>query len=256
VPCAPPLPLSHPARRGQRSLDDAIYHAACPAPKTRAPTRCFCFPLPLTPPCPSTSSPPETAPATNPPPAHTATHRLDLLTRVPSDLRRYIHWTIGIKAAYGTIPNYILQRRLRWTALDPTTSPPTFLVQNPSNPLANAADYTILPNDWPYGLAPGIAHLVVWLKGRLPVEPVEGRLTPAGTALVEAFVERVFAARLRRAGVLGPAEPRGARVTWFKNWNALQSVRALEHVHVLVRDVPAGVVREWTEGREPVQEEA
>lgn len=35
------------------------------------------------------------------------------------------------------------------------------------------------------------------------------------------------------------------RVMWFKNWVSLQSVRGVDHVHVLVRDPPEGLMREW-----------
>jgi hypothetical protein len=36
------------------------------------------------------------------------------------------------------------------------------------------------------------------------------------------------------------------RVMWFKNWVQLQSVRALEHVHVLVKDVTREDLEFWT----------
>lgn len=35
------------------------------------------------------------------------------------------------------------------------------------------------------------------------------------------------------------------RVMWFKNWVSLQSVRGVDHVHVLVKDAPGSVMREW-----------
>ena len=35
------------------------------------------------------------------------------------------------------------------------------------------------------------------------------------------------------------------RVVWFKNWVGLQSVRGVEHVHVLVRGAPEGLLRGW-----------
>ena len=44
-----------------------------------------------------------------------------------------------------------------------------------------------------------------------------------------------------------------ARVLWCKNWTALQSVRTLEHIHVLVKDVPDEIIVEWTGDKELVQ---
>ena len=41
---------------------------------------------------------------------------------------------------------------------------------------------------------------------------------------------------------------------WFKNWKALQSVPGMEHVHVLVREVPDEIVAEWTRSEQPKQE--
>jgi hypothetical protein len=41
---------------------------------------------------------------------------------------------------------------------------------------------------------------------------------------------------------------------WFKNWKSLQSVPGMEHVHVLVRDVPEDIIAEWTGGDSPKQE--
>jgi hypothetical protein len=33
---------------------------------------------------------------------------------------------------------------------------------------------------------------------------------------------------------------------WFKNWVQLQSVRALEHIHVLVKDATQADLEFWT----------
>lgn len=110
-------------------------------------------------------------------------------------------------------------------------------------PFADPSDYKILRNDWPYGLAPGIVHLVVWLRTPVPVKEDGGDLTEESRGLIEGFVKRVFVGRLEREGFDG-AE---GQVLWFKNWSALQSVRSLEHVHILVRDVPDHILEEWAE---------
>ena len=67
-------------------------------------------------------------------------------------------------------------------------------------------------------------------------------MTEESRALIQRFVDATFVARLEEEGV----EDARARVLWFKNWTALQSVRALEHVHVLLRDVPERILTEWT----------
>jgi Protein of unknown function (DUF3605) len=139
-------------------------------------------------------------------------------------------------------------KRLQWTPL-PTSTPqsgPQFSYHNPT-PFADERDYKILPNDWPYGLEAGIFHIVVWLKTRLETEASRGDMTPRSRELIEGFVQRMFVERVR--GLPGTRE----KVQWFKNWTALQSVPGLEHVHVLVRDVPEEVVLEWTKGELAVQ---
>ena len=123
---------------------------------------------------------------------------------------------------------------------------PVFELEN-AIPFADPSDYKVLPNDWPYGLAPGIAHLIVWLKHRLESEPTRGDMTPKSRTQVQEFVQRAFVDRVQDL----PGER--DKVQWFKNWTALQSVPGLEHLHVLVRDVPEEVVLEWTGGEKMVQ---
>lgn len=89
---------------------------------------------------------------------------------------------------------------------------------------------------------PGIDHLVIWLRTPIEVTEDEGRMTEASRALIQRFVDGTFVRRLRDEGVIDPEKS----VLWFKNWTALQSVRSVEHVHVLLRDVPEKLLVEWT----------
>ena len=53
-----------------------------------------------------------------------------------------------------------MEERLKWVPL-PSPTPelgPQFATENPV-PFANEADYRVMPNDWPYGMAPGTARL-------------------------------------------------------------------------------------------------
>lgn len=183
-----------------------------------------------------------------------AENDLDALKRKPSDLLRYIAWSTETKAQYGSILNFICQRRLHWHLPDDIATPTgnaatTAICSNPV-PFADPEDYKILRNDWPYGVAPGISHLVVWLRTPLATRD-GGYLTEESHALVDAFIQRTFVAPLEErnraagvAGAAGAADPK-KQVLWFKNWGALQSIRSLEHVHVLVRDVPEDILKEW-----------
>lgn len=70
-------------------------------------------------------------------------------------------------------------------------------------------------------------HLVCWTKSPIPTlddSVPAGDLTPEARITIENFVERTFTRHLGKENVL-----------WFKNWASTQSVRSVEHIHVLVR---------------------
>lgn len=140
--------------------------------------------------------------------------------------------------------------RLRWTPLPSSCaeSGPIFNVVN-STPFGDPVDFKILRNDWPYGsFAPEITHLLVWSKNRIPTNPETGLTTPESRQLIDAFVHTTFVERLKHEDSKTDV---GEKVMWFKNWGALQSVRGLEHIHVLVRNVPESIVEEWTGEKGP-----
>ncbi|KAL8708879.1 MAG: hypothetical protein Q9220_006335 [cf. Caloplaca sp. 1 TL-2023] len=175
---------------------------------------------------------------------------IEFLRRWPSDLKRYLAWTAATKASYGTITDFLLKERLHWTSLpsseneDAQVQPPLFATTSPI-PFASPHDYKTLYNDWPYGLSQEITHIVVWSKHQFAVQPDgAGDLTPQSRKLIEDFVQRTFRGRVEGKG------EEGERVMWFRNWTGLQSVRGIDHIHVLVRDVPEEIMDEWTtEGR-------
>ncbi|KAH9219765.1 hypothetical protein DL95DRAFT_358453 [Leptodontidium sp. 2 PMI_412] len=172
-----------------------------------------------------------------------ANNKLETLKRKPSDLRRYMAWTQATKAQYGSMTSYILQHRLpsSWGKPPFTT---TSLI-----PFASPSDYKILLNDWPYGLTDDITHIVVWSKTSIAVDETTGDVTDESRRVIEEFVRRTFGERVAGKGG-GKIEDEMERVVWFKNWVSLQSVRALEHVHVLVKGASKEDLEFWTgEGR-------
>ena len=127
--------------------------------------------------------------------------------------------------------NFVVQERLHWI-------PP--FVPASDIPLSDPSDYKILINDWPYGMPSNIKHLIVWSKTPFEIDDDIGDLTPPARKLVDDFVRKTFTDKL--------AGDKADRVLWFKNWVALQSVRSLQHVHVLVRDPPESLLQEWLGG--------
>jgi hypothetical protein len=165
-------------------------------------------------------------------------NKLELLKRRPSDLVRYITWSRRINDEWGSTSNFVLKKRLRWEYIK-SPDGPQFEIED-STPFANSADYTILWNDWPYGLTPDISHIIVWLKTPIAVSKEDGSITEESRQLIEAFMDNTFGTPMRK-------EIGEDRVLWFKNQWRLQSVRSLEHVHVLVRDAPQHLIHEWTQ---------
>ncbi|KAF2189838.1 hypothetical protein K469DRAFT_562232 [Zopfia rhizophila CBS 207.26] len=164
-----------------------------------------------------------------------SSNQLDELKRWPSFLKAYLAWTSHVKQKYGSATQYLLQQRLFWKPLNETGA---FKFETMNEmPFADERDYTILKNDWTYAVEPNVSHIVVWLKKPLSVD-AEGALTAEGRRQVEDFVRERFR--------IPAGEGReGEKVQWFKNTTNLQSVRSLEHVHVLVRNVPEEILLEW-----------
>lgn len=165
------------------------------------------------------------------------------MKRLPTDLRRYLAWSHTIKRKYAGITNFVIQERLFWTPIS-STGPPLFHHHN-STPFADPRDYAVLVNDWPYGFTSDIVHLLVWSRARIEVDAERGDVTASSRGRIVEFVQRFFVDALKKEGLGGED-----RVLWFKNWVSLQSVRGVDHVHVLVRDVPDHVLQKWTERRD------
>ena len=126
--------------------------------------------------------------------------------------------------------NFLVQKRLYWEPLpsDDEDAPPKFAFENPV-PFAARSDYRILLNDWPYGVTPDIKHICVWLKTPLPKDSVKGALTDEGTDMVNTFIKNKIEQPL---GIEGQD-----KLQWFRNYTILQSIRSVDHVHVLLRGV-------------------
>ncbi|PGH29764.1 hypothetical protein GX50_07491 [[Emmonsia] crescens] len=161
-------------------------------------------------------------------------NQIHLLQRLPSDLRRYLEYIAKIKAIYGSVLNFVVQKRLGWVGdLEPKGT----------RPFEHPDDIKILYNDWPYGVEKDVVHLVVWTKFELEDDPATDDLTPRMRREIDEFVGKTFRSRM-------PAE----KVIWFKNWKSLKSVHAIEHFHVMLYQADPVFLREITNGDVPVND--
>lgn len=157
-------------------------------------------------------------------------NRLDLFQRVPSDLRRYREYSAKLVKEYGTVMAFVMQERLRWQTIAAR-----------GQPFEHADDYTILFNDWPYGVDERIVHLVVWTKFDLNSNPAIDDLTPEARRRIDDFVDEVFVKKCGRENVI-----------WFRNWTSLKSIHAVEHFHVMLFDTDREFIRDITNGDRPL----
>lgn len=84
--------------------------------------------------------------------------------------------------------------------------------------------------------------MCVWTKTPIATDPATGDVTAESRRIIEDFVESTFSTPLD--SLFGPRKGR-ENVLWFKNWVALQSVRGVDHIHVLLRDVPKHLIDDW-----------
>jgi hypothetical protein len=76
------------------------------------------------------------------------------------------------------------------------------------------------------------------------VDDARGDVTAESKRVIEEFVERQFVFTLAKEETIGVDDAR-KRIMWFKNWVSLQSVRGVDHVHVLVKDAPISLLEQW-----------
>ncbi|KAI0973783.1 hypothetical protein F4678DRAFT_425874 [Xylaria arbuscula] len=143
------------------------------------------------------------------------------LKRNPIDTRNYIVWHSQVSKQYGGIAEFIKEKKLGWE--EQTAAKGEGLLRRPD-------DYKILRNDWPYAFPLDVCHLVVWSKVGIRVDPETGLPDTESTTLIEEFLDSVFGKGLK-------CWRNEDNLLWFKQKTRFQSVRALEHIHVLVRGV-------------------
>lgn len=119
--------------------------------------------------------------------------------------------------------NFIVEKRLQWTELEPEDKTP---FGNPSTGsicyivvsliffltwnlprcritilIREKDDFKILYNDWPYGVDTDIVHLIIWTKFQLQEDPATGDLTEEMRENIEGYIQRTLCGRISREKV-------------------------------------------------------
>ncbi|KAJ2331787.1 hypothetical protein GGI00_003096, partial [Coemansia sp. RSA 2681] len=130
-----------------------------------------------------------------------AAERMDLMGRTNEKQSEYIEYKKQITQEHGSVVACIRQTKLA-----------PFLADS-------SKEYLVLPNDFPYALAPDMAHFIVWSKRNLTAGLVPDQ-----------DIQLVFTAHFDELIGAGKYE-----WTWFVNPPHLQSIPEAAHGHLIVK---------------------
>lgn len=154
------------------------------------------------------------------------------LYRSPDCMMKYREMKSEFKNSGINMTTRILVCQLHWVPEDTDLHIPfeeLFPLIKPKDkrPFACSEDMTILFNLFPYYFPPGVVHLCIWVKFSMEPDPksAKGDISDHQKHLVDLYVKATFVDHLG-------LEP--SQVTWFKNWRALQSIKSLPHIHVIL----------------------
>ncbi|TID12951.1 hypothetical protein CANINC_005050 [Pichia inconspicua] len=96
-----------------------------------------------------------------------------------------------------------------------------------TRPFCNPHDVCITLNDFPYYIAGKTLHMLVWVKFPMDPDPNSpiGDIDNSMKDIIEQYVRATF---VKHAGV------NRDDLIWWKNYAAIQSIKTIPHVHVLV----------------------
>lgn len=144
-------------------------------------------------------------------------NRLDIIRCTPATRVMCKAWCRPIIAEYGSLHPCVADE-----------AGPVFAVQA-SNPFADADDYLVEWNDWPYGIfGAGLTHSVVWSKVRLSIGPD----TRGG---IESFGRRICEDDVCGEVEEGRVLVRRRECCGFRLGRRCRVLGGLERIHVLVR---------------------
>lgn len=156
---------------------------------------------------------------------------LDAFARLGAQTESYLAFKRLLKQENLTVFRHIVTQTLGWRRLEELdgVKDDKITVEASGAPMfTNPDDLKIVRNDFPYYFEDDVTHLCVWTKRRIESDPesLVGDLSPETRDIIERYVEQTF--------VKGLGIPR-ENLVWFRNWEALQSVKEISHVHVVVK---------------------
>ncbi|KAM9906279.1 hypothetical protein OXX69_006863 [Metschnikowia pulcherrima] len=160
------------------------------------------------------------------------TNDLDVFARSRSQTEKYHAFKRELRSKGTTVYKHLLTGSLKWAKEDEIAGLPDseIKVASSGDPIfTNADDLKIIKNDFPYFFEDNVAHLCVWTKQPIVSDKSTalGDISKETRSVIDKYVYKTF---VEKAGI-----PRD-NLVWFRNWEALQSVREISHIHVLIKD--------------------
>lgn len=168
-------------------------------------------------------------------------NKLEKFARSLHQTDNYHKFKKQLQMSHTTIFKHLLANELKWyEAKDNGDMEWDDVIRNavPDNQIVvypgsyklftNRDDLKIVPNHFPYYFEDDVVHLCVWSKLRIEPDQASpiGDISPATREVIEKYVSKTF------VKAMGIARE---NILWFKNWEALQSVKSISHLHVIVK---------------------
>lgn len=148
-------------------------------------------------------------------------NHLTLLARSPQMTAKYLDFKQRLKQSGVSILDHVLASELGWSSDDLIEEVEGVQLMQPEH-------LKVIYNLFPYYFADDVIHLCVWSKVRIlpDAASAEGDISPQTKDEINQYI---------RESITKPLGLEDDNVCWFKNWDSLQSVKAISHVHVLLR---------------------
>ena len=148
-------------------------------------------------------------------------NQLELFARSQEETVRYLDFKHRLKKAGVSILDHIIKQELHWKE---------DALKQEGDFFSDPSTTTVIYNQFPYYFEPQVKHLCAWSKVYIPADPNSpcGDISPETRAKIDDYVFKTF------------IEPNGLdkeNICWFKNWESLQSVKSISHIHILINDV-------------------
>lgn len=166
-------------------------------------------------------------------------NKLENFARSKESTERYHRFKQELREKGITIFKYLLTHQLNWYNSEDNGGKSITEIEDDSQIVIklegttmfeNDQDWKILFNHFPYHFEEDVTHLCIWSKVPIPADPNSpyGDISPQTRRQVDQFLDRII---LLRLGI------DSENMTWFKNWAALQSVKAISHIHVIIKGI-------------------